>query len=123
MTIEVLEHRLTVCRLSDLSEINMTDDIYFIGKTDKELSLVCKTQSTPKNAIAVEDGWRGMRIAGVLDFSLVGILGRIATVLAESGISIFAVSTFDTDYILVKEDKLDSAISTLEKNGHIIIRK
>ena len=122
MTIEILKQRLTVCKVSDISGINLNDDIFFLGKTDEELSLVCKTQSTPQNTLAREDGWRGFRISGTLDFSLVGILGRIATLLAENEISIFAVSTYNTDYILVKEEKLQGALDVIEANGYTIVK-
>ena len=117
MTIEVLKDRLTVCKLSDIRLAKLTDDIFFLGKTDEEISLVCRTESAPEATSAREDGWRGFRISGELDFSLIGILGRIATLLADSGISIFAVSTYNTDYILVKEDKLQIALDVLKDNG------
>ena len=117
MTIEVLKDKLTVCKIGDISFADLTDDIFFLGKTDEEISLVCKTQSTPASTLAREDGWRGFRISGELDFSLIGILSKIAALLADNGISIFAVSTYNTDYILVKEDKLQIALDVLKDNG------
>ena len=65
-----------------------------------------------------EDGWRGFRIEGVLDFSLVGILSKLSTILAENQIGIFAVSTFNTDYILVKEENFDRAMDVLAAAGY-----
>ena len=76
--------------------------LYFIGSTDAELSLVCETDRVPRRTLAREDGWRALRIVGQLDFSLTGILSRIATILADEKIGIFAVSTYNTDYILFR---------------------
>lgn len=76
----------------------------FIGKTDEEKSLVCITDEVPANVIQRDDGWKAFRIQGVLDFSLIGILAKIAAALADNGISIFAVSTYNTDYVLMKRE-------------------
>ena len=62
MELKRIEHKLTVCKVSDTSSINMAADFYFIGKTDEELSLVCKTEDTPQNTVARDDGWRGYYI-------------------------------------------------------------
>ena len=67
-----------------------------------------------------DDGWRAFRIQGTLDFSLIGILSKISTILAENKIGIFAVSTFNTDYILVKENNFDSALNALKEHGYEI---
>ena len=120
MELKVLEHKLTVCKVSDMDSIDLSSEFFFIGKTDEELSLVCKTEDVPANTIEREDGWRGFRIQGVLDFSLVGILSKISSVLAESQVGIFAVSTYNTDYILVKEEDLQRALSALSDAGYTI---
>ena len=122
MDIEVLKQHLTVCKAGSVKDISLDKGFCFVGVTGDEVSLVCETGSVPANTTAREDGWRGFRISGELDFSLVGILGRIANILAENGISIFAVSTYNTDYILVKEESFESALSALEKSGYNIIR-
>ncbi len=114
-------YELTVCKLESAEDIDLGKDFYFIGKTEEELSLVCKTKDTPKNTIECEDGFRGLRIQGNLDFSLVGILSRISGILAENKISIFAVSTYNTDYILVKNFDFERAVSVLEAAGYNII--
>ena len=103
MKLKALSYALTVCRLADASEIDLNRDFYFFERTDEELSLVCRTEDTPANTTDRDDGWRAFRIEGVLDFSLIGILSRISTILAENKIGIFAVSTYNTDYILIKE--------------------
>ena len=121
MELKKLEHKLSVCKVADLAEINLASDFYFIGKTDEELSLVCRTQDAPEKALLRDDGWRGFRIQGVLDFSLIGILSGISGILAENKIGIFAVSTYNTDYILVKEDNYERALSVLASAGYTVV--
>jgi hypothetical protein len=118
MELKKIDHRLTVCKVTDVSNINMETDFYFIGKTDEELSLVCKTEDTPQNTVERDDGWRGFRIQGVLDFSLIGILSKLSGILAEHRIGIFAVSTYNTDYILVKEENYEQALELLVSEGY-----
>lgn len=118
MELKKLEHYLTVCKVPDVTDIDMTSEFYFVGKTDEEISLVCKTEDTPTNAIEKDDGWKGFRIQGTLDFSLIGILSKLSSILAENNIGIFAVSTYNTDYILVKEENFDRASKVLALNGY-----
>lgn len=108
----------SVCKVRDLKQINMNDDFFFISRTDEELSLVCSTSSVPDNVTAREDGWKALRIEGILDFSLIGILAPISMLLANERIGIFVVSTYNTDYILVKEKELEHAVSILQHNGY-----
>ena len=107
--------------MTEVSDINLDVDFCFIGKTDEELSLVCKTEDTPQNTVERDDGWRGFRIQGVLDFSLIGILSKLSGILAENKIGIFAVSTYNTDYILVKEENYEKALSILASEGYTVI--
>ena len=88
-----------------------------ITRTPDELSIVCEERLAPDDGKS-EGGWRALQVAGPLDFALVGILAAIAAPLAEAGVSIFAVSTFDTDYVLVKESNLARAIDALRDAGH-----
>lgn len=83
--------------------------------------MVCLTQEVPENSIACEDGWKAFRIEGVLDFSLIGILSKITTLLAENHIGIFAVSTYNTDYILTKTGHYTKALEVLAKEGDEIL--
>ena len=121
MRIEQLPFELTVCKVSSMADIDLQCDFFFVGKTDDELSYVCDTNSVPDGTLAREDGWRAFRIQGTLDFSLVGVLSRISSVLADAGIGLFAVSTYDTDYILVKSESFDSALSVLAVAGYEIV--
>ena len=84
------------------------------------MSLVCRTEDVPANTLERDDGWRAFRIQGVLDFSLIGILARLSGILAEHEIGIFAVSTYNTDYILVKEENFEEALSVLSLEGYEI---
>jgi len=118
MQLQLIRDALTVCQVSSLNDISLYDDLFFIGKTDEELSLVCKTASTPAAALKREDGWRGFRITGVLDFSLIGVLSKILTILAANGVGVFTVSTYNTDYILVKQENLEKAVAALTENGY-----
>ena len=118
MKLKKLPYEFTICKVENVSEINMESEIYFVGKTDEEISLVCRTEDVPDEISDRDDGWRGFRIEGVLDFSLIGILSKLSTILAENKIGIFAVSTFNTDYILVKDENYDRAISVLVAEGY-----
>ena len=120
MKLEIIGSGFTVCKLKDISGVDFSREFCFLGKTDEEISLVCETEAVPQNTIAREDGWRAFRIAGMLDFSLVGILARISAVLAENGIGIFAVSTYNTDYVLLKEENLQKALHALKTGGYSI---
>lgn len=120
MRLEKLEYDLTVCKVRSEADIDLSKEFFFIGKTDEELSVVCVTKDVPINTIERDDGWKGFRIEGVLDFSLIGILSKISTLLADNEIGIFAVSTFNTDYILVKRNNFEKATSILEDAGYKI---
>lgn len=121
LELKKIEYNLTVCKIRNTSDIDMTSAFYFIGKTDEELSLVCKTEDTPAKTIERDDGWKGFRIQGTLDFSLIGILSKLSGILAEHKIGIFAVSTYNTDYILVKEENFERALKVLALEGYVIV--
>ncbi|MCI8589323.1 MAG: ACT domain-containing protein [Clostridiales bacterium] len=121
MKLKILPYELTVCKLHAAAEIDLRHEFYFIAKTEEELSLVCKTQEVPAVTTAREDGWRAFYIQGMLDFSLIGILSDLSGRLAENKIGIFAVSTFNTDYILVKKEQFAKAIAVLKAAGYEII--
>ncbi len=121
MQINALDYDLTVCQVNSLADVDMTGDILFIGKTDEELSVVCRTDLAPGENLSREDGWKGFRIQGVLDFSLVGILAKISTLLADHQISIFALSTYNTDYVLVKQDRFEEALRILGEAGYEVV--
>ena len=111
---------VSVCKVKEYSQVNLDQPFVFMGSTDEEKSLVCPTAIVPQNTVERDDGWKALRIIGILDFSLIGIFARISNILAENGIGIFAVSTFNTDYIFVKESNFEKAIKVLEDAGFSI---
>lgn len=121
MRIKKMNRDFSVCRVADYTLVNFNADYCFIEKTEEENSLVCMTEDVPANTTEREDGWKAFRIEGVLDFSLIGILAGIAGVLAEHGISIFAVSTYNTDYVLIKRESYGKALEILGGAGYEIV--
>ena len=121
MNIKLLKGDFSVCQLQDLSKLNLAADVFFLTKTPDELSLVCLTDEVPPNTVKTDHGWRAFKVEGQLDFSLVGILSNLAKVLAERSISIFAVSSYDTDYILIKAVKVDEAKEALAAAGYELL--
>ena len=115
-----LPGRLAVCRLEPDAPVPdwvPTTGFVSITRTPSELSLVIPETPVPEG-VAVETGWRALVVAGPLDFSLVGILASLAAPLAAAGVSLFAISTYDTDYVLVKEDRLEQSVAALRSAGH-----
>ena len=121
MEIKKIRSDFSVCKVTDYSLVNLNAAYVFTGKTDGEKSLVCATSDVPPNVLQRDDGWKAFRIQGVLDFSLIGILARIAGILANHGIPIFAISTYDTDYILVKQEHFQRASDALERSGYKMV--
>lgn len=121
MEIKKIDHNFSVCQVEDYSLVNLNSEYSFIGKTDEEKSLVCITDEVPANVIQQDDGWKAFRIQGVSNFSLIGILAKIAAALADNGISIFAVSTYNTDYVLMKKENYQKALDVLKALGYMII--
>jgi len=111
----------SVCRMKDFTAVDRHAPFCFTACTDEECSLVCPTDAAPQENLKREDGWRAFRIEGVLDFSLIGILARISAILAERSIGIFVVSTYNTDYVLVKEQQLAQTLEALKQNGYRIL--
>ena len=121
MELKKLNQEFSVCKVANFSLVNLDAEYVFIGKTDEEKSLVCSISDVPSNVIERDDGWKAFRIQGVLDFSLVGILSKIATILADNNIPIFAVSTYNTDYVLIKKDSFEQAVDVLVQAGYIVV--
>lgn len=120
MKLKKLSYELTVCKVKSTADLDLEREFYFIGKTDEEISLVCKSEDTSEETIERDDGWKGFYIQGVLDFSLIGILSKISGILAQNKIGIFAVSTFNTDYILVKSENFERALKILAEERYEI---
>ena len=124
LTLSILPDTLAICRLSQNATVPdwaLTGAFFSMTRTTDELSIVCNQISVPED-VQCERDWRGLKIEGTLDFSLTGILASLAAPLAEAGISVFAVSTFETDYLLVKASHLENTIKALSAAGHLINR-
>ncbi len=119
--IELLPFSFTVCKVADYSLVDPSAEFCFPQKTNEENSLVCLSAQVPSNTTDVQDGWKAFRVKGQMDFSLIGILSGIAAVLADRAVSIFALSTFNTDYILVQEADLDKAKEALQNAGYSVL--
>ena len=126
MKLTVVPLTLAVCRLGADEPLPgwamQRQGFFSITATEDELSIVCAAAVVPVG-VTCEQPWRAIKIVGPLDFSLVGILASLADVLARAQISIFAISTYDTDYILLKEPQLEQAIVVLEQAGHDFLVK
>ncbi len=122
LTLKVVEGEFSVLKVKDLNDVNLAKDFTFVAKTDMELSVVCKSENAPKEYLSCEKGWGCFRIEGTLDFSLIGILAGISQTLAENKIGIFAVSTYDTDYIFTKKADLSRAVNLLKEKGFDVIK-
>ena len=117
--------RFAICRLDASAEIPdwaKRGGFYSVTRTSDELPVVCAEENVP-TGILCESGWQCLKVEGPLNFGLIGILASIAGPLAEAGISIFALGTYDTDYILVKEARFAEAIKVLAAKGHKISRQ
>ena len=118
LLLKALPDELTVCKIADEAAFSPLPDFCFLCRTDEELSLVCRTEDAPACTLAREDGWRAFRIEGTLDFALIGILAKLSAILAAERIGIFAVSTFNTDYILVRSGDFGWARDALTAAGY-----
>lgn len=118
LVLKTIPGRFSICKVTDYSQVNLDSAYCFTSRTDQEKSLVCLTRDVPGNAEVRDDGWRAFRIEGTLDFSLVGILSKLTTPLAEQSIGIFAISTYNTDYVLVKEENFARSLQILSDAGY-----
>jgi len=118
----LLPERFAVCRLASDAPIPAwatTGPFWSITRTRDELSVVCLDEAAPPD-VRAERVWRAFAVAGPIDFALTGVLSSIAEPLAAGGISVFAIATFDTDYVLVKEGSLEAATNALRAAGHVV---
>jgi len=115
-----LSAAFSICKIRDAGAVDWRGAFTSLTHTGEELSLVCESGSVPTGALAVEPGWRAFRIAGALGFGLVGIIAGIAGVLAAAGISLFVVSTYDTDYVLLKANDFSRGLAELQKVGYAV---
>ena len=122
LTLQILADRLAICRLSPSEPVPQRPEdarLWSVTCTNEETSVVLPEGNVPAQWVA-ERGWRCLKVVGPLDFDLSGILASLAVPLAEAGVSIFAVSTYSTDYVLLREKDLEKARQVLTRNGHSV---
>lgn len=122
MKIKVIKREFSICKVDGLDKIDFSDKYCFVGKTDEEISVICSTRHAPQETISRSDGWRAFRIQGQLDLTLIGVLSELTDVLARNKIGLMAVSTYNTDYVLVKAADLEKALVLLEDQDYKIIQ-
>ncbi|MCB0333440.1 MAG: ACT domain-containing protein [Bdellovibrionales bacterium] len=123
LILSTVEGEYSVCRLAPTEEIPswaIEGNFFTVSRTADELSIVCDSRQVP-STVKAEHGWNCLKVEGPLDFSLTGILASLVSPLGESGISIFALSTFDTDYLLIGKDNFSKAKEILTASSHTII--
>ena len=122
LSLSIRPESLAVCRLdadSDLPDWATAGSFFSVSRTDEEISVVCMESNVP-SGVRAERGLRALKVEGPLDFSLTGILAGIAAPLADAGVSLFAISTFDTDHVLVREFVIEEAVRALTDSGHTV---
>ena len=118
LNLHKLKGEYSILKLDSLPDVRAIDGFFALTRTDDEISLVCLNSEADKlNPYARENDYQVLRVAGQLDFSLVGILARMTGALVGAGIPVCAVSTYDTDYLLIKAGNMDSALKALEAAG------
>lgn len=121
-TLVVVDGLFAICKLGSAAAIPdwaTAGDFFSITRTSEELSIVCRQDAVPEG-IPSERGWNCLRVAGTMPFSMVGVLASLTVPLASARISVFAISTFDTDYLLVKQKDLTAAVEVMRGQGHSI---
>tara|TARA_B100001750_G_scaffold245922_1_gene266784 strand:+ start:131 stop:517 length:387 start_codon:yes stop_codon:yes gene_type:complete len=120
-TLEVVSGRYAVCQLDAVAEVPgwVSGAVTSVTRTPAELSIICSEECVPGD-VRSESGWRCLRVVGPLEFSMVGVIASLTGVLADAGVSVFVVSTFDTDCLLVKQAHLEMAVKSLTSAGHSV---
>lgn len=116
-----LAEDFSVCKLASVAGADLGRPFTFLSVTDEEISLVCPAKAVPKDALVVEGGWRALKISGVLDFGMIGVIAGLSGLLARAAISVFVVSTYNTDYILLKADRFEAAVELLAAAGYRLV--
>ena len=120
MELQKIDRDFTICQVVGINQVDFAGEFTFLSKTDEEISLVCETDRLPPDVIVSDSGWKALKISGVLDLGLTGVISKITGLLAEAGIGVFVVSTYNTDYILLKAVNFDRGIQALVRNGYVI---
>jgi hypothetical protein len=125
LSLKILPERMAVCRFDPAAALPDWIDrsaFFSITRSDEELTVVCAEAPVPSGTLS-KDGWRCFKVQGPLDFSETGIIVSLTKPLAESGVSVFVISTFNTDYLMVKDHDLAKAVAALSAEGHRVIKE
>jgi len=121
MELQKIDGYFSVCKLENMDGVDFSKELLFFAKTPDEISLVCEVDYVPFGAVEVESGWKALKVSGILDFGMIGVIAKISNILAEVEISIFVVSTYNTDYILLKEESFDKGVEELINKGYVVV--
>ncbi|MFI3251604.1 MAG: ACT domain-containing protein [bacterium] len=121
MNFEVLEPEFVICKIESFEEVSIHDEFCFITKTDEEISLICTTRYTPQRTIAIQKNYRGIRLKGPLEFNTVGTIAKLISLLSLNDISVLSVSTYNSEYIFLKNSRLGKAVDILIANNYELI--
>lgn len=117
MDLQMLKQKFSVSKVTELDPDLLKKEFVFVGNTDNELSLICESSLVPDNHLALDEGWDCFRIAEDASFSKYGMIAFLADIIASLKTSILVVGTYDTDYILVKQEKMPAVVEALKENG------
>lgn len=109
-----------VCKVTCIQQVNFAHAYVFLGKTEDEISVVCPVQAAPPSTLAMETGWKMLQVDGQLNFGMTGVIAGISGVLASQSIPLFVVSTYNTDYVLLKAEWYEKALQALQTAGYTI---
>ena len=120
LKIKRLNRDITICTLNSPADADLSKDFYFLSSTSRETTLVCNTDDVPANTVKRSDGWKACVIDEELEFSKVGIMAELSGILEKKSIPLYALSSYSTDYILVKELHFEEALFAFAEKGYEI---
>lgn len=123
--LELFPDKLAICRSDQnaaLPDIGQISGYYALIQTPNETTLICPEKSAPEFLLK-DSGWRALEVQGPLEFNMIGVLSELAGCLARASVSIFVISTYDTDTILVKDQMLANAVQALISDGHQVVER
>ena len=121
MKLKKLNRHISICKMESVDNVDLTRDFYFLGKTSRDITLVCNTSEAPENVLERSDGWSAFVIDEEMDLTMVGVMSELSGVLAKNHIGMFAASSYTTDYVLVKTIHFEEAMFALAQAGYEIV--
>ncbi len=121
MKIKVLEQEFVICKIESFEEVSIHDEFCFISKTNDEISLVCTSRYIPNKVTNIQKGYRAFRFEEELNFNAIGTIAKVTSLLSLNEIQLLVISTFNTDYFLIKNTKLNKALDILSANNYSVV--